>query len=407
MKTAKFYHDKPALTSRAWRSDDKFAADGTRRFGAFAFASAIVAGLLVAIPQSATAAPSYYPSGPQNDVLITDVTGAGWEVCYEGDYRDSQVLYGSGGLLSELCTGDYLMLAGSFPADLRKFAALAAAPRADVLFDTGYNNTTTTHLANGTNWYFTLGDGSMMGGGAWGFVDAGQTPQKTSCDTASGGKPKSLCWHAYTSGLGSGYLLAGVSGIFATDHKRVVLQASAAPAPAPAPEPYVGPLPTGYSDRSPAIGDSVDVSGLRLGSMSSCSIDGIQAEVTSVSADGFTFIVPEGVVPGLKNLVIFSDYGRLTAQGAFTVTAKPTNPAVAVASAGKLNAGAFNGYVAVYALGHKGSTISWKIAGKWFKTTVTSDYQVFRRKTAAVGVNVNVDIYIDSVEELSKVVTAK
>ena len=79
----------------------------------------------------------------------------------------------------------------------------------------------------------------------------------------------------------------------------------------------------------------------------------------------------------------------------------------AAAAATKVNAGAFNGYVAVYALGHKGSTISWKIAGKWFKTTVTSDYQVFQRKTAAVGVDVNVDIYIDSVKELSKVVATK
>jgi len=81
-------------------------------------------------------------------------------------------------------------------------------------------------------------------------------------------------------------------------------------------------------------------------------------------------------------------------------------PAVVVVTE-KVNAGAFNGYVAVYALGHKGSTISWKIAGKWFKTTVTSDYQVFQRKTAAVGVDVNVDIYIDSVKELSKVVATR
>ena len=403
MKTAKFYDDKPALTSRAWRSDDKFAADGTRKFGGFAFASLIAAGLLVAIPQSATAAPSYYPSGPQNDVLITDVTGAGWEVCYEGGYGESKDLFGTGGLLSELCTGDYLMLAGSFPADLTKFAVLAAAPRNDAIFDTG-TGVGATHLANGTEWYFN----DMY---SWGFVDSGEVPNRTSCDTSSLSKPKSLCWHTgdwFALGkpqLQGGYLLAGVDDLNNNNTvRRFVLQPST---PTAAPAPYAGPLPTGYSDRSPGVGDSVNVSGLRLGSVVSCSIDGIQAEVTSVSADSFTFIVPEGVVPGLKNLVIFSDYGRLTAQDAFTVTAKPTNPAVAVASAGKLNAGAFNGYVAVYALGHKGSTISWKIAGKWFKTTVTSDYQVFQRKTAAAGVNVNVDIYIDLVKELSKVVATR
>ena len=79
----------------------------------------------------------------------------------------------------------------------------------------------------------------------------------------------------------------------------------------------------------------------------------------------------------------------------------------AVASAEKVNAGSFLGYVAVYAKGHNGSTISWKIAGKWFKTTITSDYQVFQRKTVAVGMDVNVDIYIDSVKVLSKVVATR
>ena len=78
-----------------------------------------------------------------------------------------------------------------------------------------------------------------------------------------------------------------------------------------------------------------------------------------------------------------------------------------VASAEKVNAGSFLGYVAVYAKGHNGSTISWKIAGKWFKTTITSDYQVFQRKTVAVGMDVNVDIYIDSVKVLSKVVATR
>ena len=43
----------------------------------------------------------------------------------------------------------------------------------------------------------------------------------------------------------------------------------------------------------------------------------------------------------------------------------------------------------------RGKTLSWKIAGKWFKTTITSDYQVFQRRTAAVGLDVNVHLYID------------
>ena len=74
---------------------------------------------------------------------------------------------------------------------------------------------------------------------------------------------------------------------------------------------------------------------------------------------------------------------------------------------GKVNAGSFNGYIAVYAKGHKGKTLSWKIAGKWFKTTVTSDYQVFQRKTAAIGLNVKVDLYVGGKRELSKTVLTR
>lgn len=94
----------------------------------------------------------------------------------------------------------------------------------------------------------------------------------------------------------------------------------------------------------------------------------------------------------------------------FVVTHSVTVGAVAVPAADqKLNAGTFNGYVAVYAKGYKGSTLSWKIAGKWFKTTITSDYVVFQRKTVDVGVTVNVELYIDGVKPaaFSKTVTTK
>lgn len=80
---------------------------------------------------------------------------------------------------------------------------------------------------------------------------------------------------------------------------------------------------------------------------------------------------------------------------------------VAEAASGKVNAGSFNGFVAVYAKGYKGATLSWKIAGEWFKTTVTSDYQVFQRKTIDVGATVNVDLYINGQKLLSKQVMTR
>ena len=77
-------------------------------------------------------------------------------------------------------------------------------------------------------------------------------------------------------------------------------------------------------------------------------------------------------------------------------------------SVGKVNVGTFNGKVVVYALGLEGSTVSWKIAGKWQKVEVTEDaLQRYDRLTAAIGLDINVDIYVDGELRLSKTVTTK
>jgi len=171
--------------------------------------------------------------------------------------------------------------------------------------------------------------------------------------------------------------------------------------------PYTGPLPTGYSNTNPSIGDQVVVSGLRLNLVSSCTIDGVTAVMSNQSADSFTIVIPEGVTSGLKDLVMTGPAGKLTAQGALTI--QQSIPAIIDEAplSSKLNAGSFNGYVAVYAKGHKGKTLSWKIAGKWFKTTITSDYQVFQRKTAAVGLDVDVHLYIDGEKQTTKKVRTR
>ena len=176
---------------------------------------------------------------------------------------------------------------------------------------------------------------------------------------------------------------------------------------APAPAPYTGPLPTNYSDRTPSIGDEVIISGLRLNLVTSLTIDGVTAVISNKSLDSLTIVIPIGITAGLKDLVMTGPAGKLTAQGALTV--QESIPAIineALVSS-KLNAGSFNGYVAVYAKGHKGKTLSWKIAGKWFKTTVTSDYQVFQRRTAAVGLDFDVHLYINGEKQLTKTVTTR
>ena len=88
-----------------------------------------------------------------------------------------------------------------------------------------------------------------------------------------------------------------------------------------APAPYTGPLLANYSDRTPEVGDEVVVSGLRLSSITSCSIDGVTAALSNQSADSFTIAIPAGLEPGLKDLVITSSAGTLTVQDAVTVSA--------------------------------------------------------------------------------------
>jgi hypothetical protein len=175
-----------------------------------------------------------------------------------------------------------------------------------------------------------------------------------------------------------------------------VFTVSSTPTPAPAaPAAYHGPIPTNYSDKTPSIGDEVTISGLRLNLVTSCTIDGVTAVMSNQSADSFTIVIPAGLEPGLKDLVISSTAGRLTAQGAFTIQQSIPEIIIEASVSSKVNAGSFNRSIAVYAKGHKGKTLSWKIAGKWFKTTITSDYQVFQRRTAAVGLDVDVHLYID------------
>ena len=191
-------------------------------------------------------------------------------------------------------------------------------------------------------------------------------------------------------------------------HVRLYSIVYQAPAPDPvAPAPYSGPLPTNYSDKTPSIGDEVIISGRRMNLVTSLTIDGGTAVMSNQSPDSFTIVIPEGITSGLKDLVMTGPAGKLTAQGAVTV--QESIPAIIdeVPVSSKVNAGSFNGYVAVYAKGHKGKTLSWKIAGKWFKTTITSDYQVFQRRTAAVGLDVDVHLYIDGQKQLTKTVRTR
>jgi hypothetical protein len=207
-----------------------------------------------------------------------------------------------------------------------------------------------------------------------------------------------------TCGTGDTGLVASLSqfGYSAPVFRLVPPAVAAAPAPMVS-NPFIFPTITGYSSRSISSGDEVTISGTKFDVITECTIGGVAAEITAQDSASLTVVVPEGLDAGLATLVLKLRQGSLFQPNAFNVVAKKTP----VVQASLTNAGSFNGYVAVYAKGLKGKILAWKIAGKWFKTTVTSDYQVFQRRTAAVGIDVDVHLYIDGEKQLTKTVTTR
>jgi hypothetical protein len=147
-----------------------------------------------------TAAPAgalYYRAGPQKNVDKGQLEG--WQQCFSGPYGDV------GPPISDIltnCHSGLLMLAGGQNGS-STLTVLAAAPRADVIFDTGRSNT--PHDANGSGWYFN-GDYS------WGFAKQGDPIERDNCDivgdsddpTGPNGDLR-LCWHTQAGALDPGF----------------------------------------------------------------------------------------------------------------------------------------------------------------------------------------------------------
>jgi hypothetical protein len=172
---------------------------------------------------AATAAPAgafYYPSGPQVNVDKSQL--AGWQQCFSDTYADNTSPLA--GILSQ-CDKGVLLLAGG-PTDSSTLTALAAAPRADVLFETGKSNN--PHDANGSGWYFN-NDFS------WGFAKQGDPIVRDSCDVeaSADGDPNGpnpdlrLCWHTSGGFLDNGYRAGAVIDLnSSTAYTRYVYQAT-------------------------------------------------------------------------------------------------------------------------------------------------------------------------------------
>jgi hypothetical protein len=165
--------------------------------------------LLAAIASPALAA--YYPSGPQTSVDKSQLDG--WAPCFTDLYADNT--HSLSDILSQ-CDGDPLMLAAGL-ADSQTLTVLAAAPRADVIFDTGESND--PHNANGSGWYFNSS-------WSWGFAKQGDPISRDECDILL--DPNSdlrLCWHTGSGLLTGGYRAGATINLNgSTDYARYVYE---------------------------------------------------------------------------------------------------------------------------------------------------------------------------------------
>ncbi|MEZ7827522.1 MAG: leucine-rich repeat protein [Aquiluna sp.] len=150
-------------------------------------------------------------------------------------------------------------------------------------------------------------------------------------------------------------------------------------------------------------GATLVINGTNMDRITQVTIGGTVVPITARTTTSITVTVPAGLAAGGYTISLTTDDATLLAGGVAQVVAGEVEAAINQ----KVNAGSFNTYVAVYAKGYKGQTLAWKIAGKWFKVVITKDYQVFQRKTIAVGLEVKVDLFIDGERLLAKTVLTR
>ena len=174
---------------------------------------------------NASAAPLYLPTGPQTGVTLATVLAGGWTQCYAATMGTA--IGASGQNVLNACQGDYLMMAGR-ETGANSFMSLAAALRSDTIVDTGH--TDNTHLANGSNWWFSSN-------WSWGFAGPNDTVNLFECDTTP--PAVSMCLH--TNATVGGYSINNIISLNSSvGYEKVFFVASNNAVPEPASAALVG-----------------------------------------------------------------------------------------------------------------------------------------------------------------------
>ena len=221
----------------------------SKGFSALVFACSIAA--LVALPAHAAIA-TYYPSGPQVNVPLADVTNGGWTLCwseaYNGVSKLEDILAGSDDNSAAACDGDLVLITGWDNTDPNTLITLAAAPTADAFLETPMSDAsgvlipraadgwasvcrnpgseyTNPHLVNGTYWYNTPGC-SM---GITPTEDLHEWPGDSIWN--DGSQPKRISWHMFDgsnpTSLNGGFSLGNLVALNGSSaHTRAVFTAN-------------------------------------------------------------------------------------------------------------------------------------------------------------------------------------
>lgn len=148
------------------------------KFSAVSLLAVVPLIILTADPAHA-AAPSYYPSGPQQNVSIGTLEAGGWSLCWSGGYGETDSLDN----IYAACTGESILYAaGATNSDT--YMLVAAGPRSTIFSETGHNETIE---ANGTYWY--LNPTQSMG------FSPVSTISQSSADVSDTSNVLKMSWH--------------------------------------------------------------------------------------------------------------------------------------------------------------------------------------------------------------------
>lgn len=179
----------------------------------------LLLGLLLGLGISSSASALYMPVGPQTNVALATVLNGGWTQCYVSTF--ATFIGTAAQKVRDACEGDFLIMAGR-TTGASDFLVLAAADYDDAFKHTGKNST--THLANGSNWYYAAN-------WSWGFTAAGDTVSNGQCDV--GNSPLSMCLHTVNNA--GGYRINNTIGLNGSAaYEKVFFVANEAKVPEPA-----------------------------------------------------------------------------------------------------------------------------------------------------------------------------